>query len=203
MLDKGIIVSIQMYSRETIEEMAIEAINAGAVALRTDKKIRIPLDKKIPIIGLWKTKVNDPVKEAYITPTVNEVEKVASWSDYVAIDYRELNPALLKVSNYCREKKIKVVADIATTQDYQNIKENDYYYTYIATTLSVFSSIYDPDFRILYELIAAGEKNIIAEGNFKIRQDVAKAYKIGIRNICIGGAISNIYKLTQKFTSII
>jgi putative N-acetylmannosamine-6-phosphate epimerase len=202
MLNKGIIVSVQMYSRETIEELAGEATNAGAVALRTDKFIRLRPENKIPIIGLWKTKVKDPCKEAYITPTKTEIEKVAQWADYVAIDYRELNPALLHVSNYCRTMKIKVVADIATIQDYQNIKENDYYYTYIATTLSVFSSMYDPDFKLLFELIAAGEKNIIAEGNFKIRQDVAKAYKIGIKNICIGGAISNIYKLTQKFTSI-
>jgi putative N-acetylmannosamine-6-phosphate epimerase len=202
MLDRGIIVSVQGYTKETIEELVREAISAGAVAIRTDKRIHVDINKKVPIIGLWKTKVNDPVKEAYITPTRTEIERVVQWADYVAVDYRELNTNLPDISKYCREKKLKVVADISTIRDYENIKENDYYYTYIATTLSVFSNLYDPDFKILHELIDAGEKNIIAEGNFKIRNDVSKAYKMGIKNICIGAAISNVYKLTQKFTSI-
>jgi putative N-acetylmannosamine-6-phosphate epimerase len=203
MLNKGIIVSIQGYTRPTIEELAIDAINAGAVALRTDKYLHLPPGKKVPIIGLWKNRVNDPVKEAYITPTKIEIDKVSAWADYIAVDYRELNKNLIAVSNYCRTRKLKIVADIATIQDYENIKENDLYYTYIATTLSVFSSLYDADFKIIHELIAQGEKNIIAEGNFKIRNDISKAYSMGVKNICVGSAISNVYKLTQKFTSVI
>ena len=40
MLSKGIIISVQGYSVETTEELIIEIANAGAVAVRTDKKCK-------------------------------------------------------------------------------------------------------------------------------------------------------------------
>lgn len=203
MIPKGIIVSIQGYHQKTIEELAKNAVNAGCVGLRIDKPIHYrPYDKKVPVIGLNKIKVINPEIEPYITPTLEEIKKVSEWADYVAIDYRLINNNLEIISNYCKEKNIKVIADIGCIEDYENIKKNNYYYTYVTTTFSVFKVLFKPDLKLLNKLIDSGENNIIAEGNYKTRKEVMEVYDIGVNNVCIGAAISNIYKLTRKFTTV-
>ena len=196
----GIIVSIQGYSKNTTEELCKEIISAGAIGIRTDKNIRTEID----IIGLHKVHVNNPEIESYITNTIELIDSVSEWSQYVAVDYRKLNPNLQKISDFAKEKKIKIIADIGTRKDYENIKNNDYYYTYIATTFSVFNPRrrFYPDLGFM-QFLAEKEKNVIAEGNINTRDQVRKIIEMGITNICIGAAISNIYKLTKKFTSIL
>ena len=200
MIKRGIIVSIQGYHYKTITELAVEAVNGGCVGLRIDKHIDLPEDKKVPIIGLKKIHVDDPKLEAYITPTVDDVETIKDWCNLVAIDYRRCNKHLNSVSKFCREHHLEVVADIETFEDYERIKECEYYYTYIATTFSVFTAQYRPNLGLV-ERLAKVEKNLIAEGNFTSRTDVRQAFKHGVWAVCIGGAISNVYKLTQKFVS--
>lgn len=205
--ENGIIVSIQGYSLNTTQELANNAINAGAVGIRTDKLLNID----IPYIVLKKTKVEkeERIKIPFITPTIEDIQfyenKIDKDKVYIAVDYRVINKNLKSVSDYCRQKKIKIVADIANIGDYKNILSNNYYHDYIATTLSVlyYDNKYFPDIWLAQELYNSGCKNIIAEGNFSKREDVRKVFYYGINNICIGSAISDIYKLTQKYTSII
>jgi len=202
MLERGIIVSIQGYHQKTIEELAKNAINAGAVAIRTDKPIHFsPYEKKVPLIGLNKSKVVNPEITPYITPDLESIISVSKWAEYIAIDYRQLNPNLKKISDYCKEQKLNIVADIGSWKDFNNIKENDYYYTYIATSFSVFDIMFFPDKELLSKVCKI-EKNVIAEGNYKTRKDVKEALEIGACNVCIGGAISDVYKLTRKFTTV-
>ena len=196
-MQKGLIVSIQGYHQKTIEELAGNAINAGAIAIRTDKPIRVT----VPVIGLNKIRVNSPEKEAYITPTIELINQVNAWADFVAVDYRELNSNLREISEYCKANKIKVVADIGTYKDYLYIKEKDLYYTFIATTFSVFHNRFNADLKLLKKLLQT-EKNVIGEGNYHTRQQITEAKKLGAHNICIGTAISDVYKLTRRFTTI-
>lgn len=196
MLDKGIIVSIQGYKDETTNELIENAINAGAVAIRTDK----PVNCTVPIIGLQKTKVDALDIYPYITPDVRCVEYVSSWADYVAIDYRRINNNLDEIDDFVKDNGIKVVADIENTEDYNNIIEKGYTICYVATTFSIFKSKYKPDLNILRDIDI---ENLIAEGNYTLRKDVRTAFEYGANNVCIGGAISNIYKLTKKYTSIL
>jgi putative N-acetylmannosamine-6-phosphate epimerase len=195
----GIIVSIQGWSQSTTEEMIIEVANAGAVAIRTDKKVK----SRLPLIGLMKYKVPNRKDFAYITPSLEDVKEVERWTKYIAVDYREINEGLFEISDYAKEKGLIIIADIGTIEDFENICENDLYYSYIATTLSVlYQKGYTPNFKLIEELQELECSNIIAEGNFSIRDYVKKAYHLGIRNICIGDAITNIYRLTKKFTSV-
>lgn len=193
MLSKGIIVSIQGLGKTTTQEIADEVTNAGAVALRLDKKVNTSLPK----IGLLKAKNKKHECEAYITYTLDDVKTVAGWADFVAIDYRRISPYLQEISDYCRNNKIKVVADIADIYDLYNIIEKKLYYTYIATTLSVFGNR-SPNFYFLKEVLK-NEKNVIAEGNFKTIEHVKRASKAGTPNICIGYAITGFFKKTQEF----
>lgn len=199
----GIIVSIQGYEIEVEKRMAHECINAGAAGIKTDKKIREYIDNNIPVIGCHKMQVRNPEKEPYLTSTIEHIEKVAEWADYVSIDYRKLNNNLKNLSDYCKEKNIKVVADIGNMDDYENIKKHNYYYDFIATTFTVFNPKYRffPDLEFAIELRKL-EKNIIAEGNIKERKQVRQLYRNNVNHICIGAAITNIYKLTRKFTTI-
>jgi len=199
LLPRGIIVSIQGYRAQTMSELAQEAINGGAVGIRTDKSLRLDGGKSVPIIGLHKTDVVDVKTEAYITPTVEEVRSVQGWANLVAIDYRSLNPNLQKVSRYCRERKLLVVADIETYEDFENLCDHGFYYTYVATTLAVFRLPFRPNLRLV-EKIGKRERNLIAEGNFSSRRDVQDAFECGAHAVCIGGAISNVYKLTRRYT---
>lgn len=196
MLANGIIVSIQNYSLSTTQELAEIAIEGGAIAIRTDQPITI----NKPIIGLKKYNY-DRYERAYITPAISDIVEVAEWSNYVAVDYRSINKNLKDISEYTKEKNIDIVADIATIEDYQNIKKNNYNYMYLATTLSVLKNKYAPDLKILSELYYLKATMIIAEGNFSNRGQIRTAYEY-CNNICIGGAISDINKLTQKFTSV-
>jgi len=204
MLKQGIVVSLQKYSLDTLRELAQEAINGECVAIKTDKKLYETGLDTTAVIGCHKIKVSNAKTTPYLTHTLDEVMAVNNWANYVSVDYRVCNNDNLEaISNYAKENKINVVADIGTMDDYYNLKEKNYSYTYVASTFSVFYVQYFPDFKILENLLKEGEKNIIAEGNFKQREQIRSVYNMGIKNICIGGAIVNVYKLTRKFTTIL
>jgi putative N-acetylmannosamine-6-phosphate epimerase len=199
-MQKGIIVSIQGYTPSTTQEIAKDVINAGAVALRLDK----PISGYYSIIGLHKIKKVDNKKVPFITPTLEDVKQVKDWSNYIAIDYRKLNPNLDEISLFCKENNIDVIADIATIEDYENILMNDYYYNYIATTLSVFYMPNRPNIQLINQIKRLNKKEkIIAEGNYKAPKDVYRAFEFGANNVCIGDAITNFYKLTKKYTRLV
>ena len=199
MLSKGIIISIQGWSVSTTEEITIEVANAGAVAIRTDKKI----NSRIPIIGLKKEKVIERKDYPYITPSIEDVKDIEKWTKLIAVDYRKINKNIAVISEYAKHKGLIIIADIGSIDDYENIIENEYYHSYIATTLSVLYKIdYKPDFVLIEELQQLECKNIIAEGNFSNRHDVEKVLNSGVNNVCIGSAITDIYKNTKKYTSI-
>lgn len=199
---KGIIVSIQGYSKITTEELCQEAVNAGACCIKTDKTFNAMLKLGVPIIGCHKLKVDNPEKEAYLTSNIDLIKEVNQWADFVSIDYRKLNKNLPEISEYCKQHKIKVIADIGTMEDYRHIKEKGLYFTYLATTFSVFEKRFYPDLKLAKELINV-EKNVIAEGNFKTRDEVKQAFELNIPLVCIGTAISSVYKLTRKFTTLL
>ena len=150
MLSKGLIVSVQGYSMETTAELIIEVANAGAVAVRTDKKV----NSRVPLIGLAKTKVENRKTKPYITNTLEAVKEIEKWTKNIAIDYRKINPDIEEISEYCKNKRLTVIADIADIKDYENIIENDYYHTYIATTLVVlYREGFTPDIELIKQFI--------------------------------------------------
>lgn len=198
MIRKGIIVSIQQYGRETTEELAAEAANAGAVAIRTDKMFSC----RLPLIGLKKEKVKYRENEPYITHTLEAVKAVEAWTKIIAVDYRKINPNIKEISDYAKNRELTIIADIGDLEDYFNIVENDYYHAFITTAMTVFKKAHYPDLDFMRVLTEYDCRNIIAEGNIQTRQQVERCYKMGIDRVCIGGAISDIYKLTKKFTSV-
>jgi putative N-acetylmannosamine-6-phosphate epimerase len=200
-MNKGIIVSIQGYKIDTTVELAHYAMKGGAVAIRTDQPIssRTP---GVPIIGLRKRDVIDKTKEAYITTTINDVNKVGETANIIAIDYRRINENLQGIQWACDYYKAPVVADIRDMYDYEYIKIKNYYYTYISTTFSVFDNP-EGNIELIENLNLAGEKNIIAEGGFSDPEKIKAAFAAGANWVCIGAAISDIQKLTERYSQCI
>lgn len=194
MLNKGIIVSIQGYSQPTTEELSYFAFKGGAVAIRTDKDI----SNRERTIGLSKKDTPYRRVEAYITVNINDVNKVAAWADYVAIDYRRCNYGLEEVQQYCKDHNIKVVADIGEIEDVDYIMGKGYYFTYLSTTFNVFFK--QEHNALLCQIIKKyPELDVIAEGGYTDPDDAGAAMILGANNVCIGGAISDIEKLTKRY----
>jgi putative N-acetylmannosamine-6-phosphate epimerase len=59
-----------------------------------------------------------------------------------------------------------------------------------------------PDIDLIKEIYDY-DKNVIAEGNIATRQQVRILLDYGIKHICIGSAISSVYKLSRKFTTLL
>jgi len=184
------------FSREAAEEIS----NGGAVAIRCDKDVYTDL----PRIGLAKKKNINRQNTPFITCSTDDINSIAEWADYVAIDYRRINKGLSDISNYCRKNGIHVIADIGDIDDYKNIKELGLKYDYIATTLSVLrlQSAHLPDIVLVEQIAKTGEKMLIAEGNYTTRAHVKAAYDAGASNVCCGQAITNLYKLTRKYSTV-
>jgi len=194
-MDKGLIVSIQGYSIATTVELAGNAIRAGAVGIRTDKNMK----SEVPTIGVRKIKVQNRDEMAFITVDVEAVKDVARWADLIACDCRCINPKLMEIAAYCKENRLAWVADIATIDDYKNLIAQGLAPDYVATTLSVLESRFEPDLKLVADLAKAGCKKIIAEGNYHSPWQVKQAYENGAYNVCIGAAISDVYKNTRRF----
>lgn len=201
-LKRGIIVSIQGYSLVTTAELAGEAIRAGAVAIRTDKPLRLGANaERVPVIGLHKTHVREPSKEPYLTSTLAEVQDVARWADLVAADFRNCNAAEReKIAVWCRANQKPLVADLETLDDWRAVQGLPY--DFVTTTFSVFHMNHRPDLRLVEALRGAGERRLIAEGNFSARADVQAALRLGAHGVCLGAAVANVYKLTRKYTTL-
>lgn len=199
MIEKGLIVSIQNYSKNTIQELSSYAVGAGAVAIRTNE----PIICEKPIIGLKKIEN----KEYYISTDKKIILDVQKWANYIAIDSRIGNQELEFLYGFCHINEIKIVADISNIRDINNILKlcNEQKINkpeYFATTFNFNTSIEEKAYTI-YEIRKVTEIPIIAEGGYSEIKDIEESIKAGANNICIGTAISDLYKLTKKYKEII
>ena len=191
-----LIVSVQGKNTELNTAVIQDCINAGASMIRTDK----PVQCRVPIIGLQKIKVSNRARIPYITPMLDNVKYVSKWAMYVAVDCRvENNDNLKEVFSYAKHNNIRVVADLQKIEDYENLVEQGYVPAFVTTALGIFWSEGLPPYNLMDELIVAGCKNIIAEGNINSANRVTIIKKKGIKHLCIGAAISDPYKLTKRF----
>jgi putative N-acetylmannosamine-6-phosphate epimerase len=191
MFEKGIIVSIQNYSLHTAQELAIEAIKGGAVGIRTDQ----PLKVDVPVIGLKKIKEY----RYYITPTRMSINEVSRWTDTIAIDSRKGNENLSLLYAHCHLNELNIIADVENIEDVKNVlnicsEQKIAKPKYFATTFGIC------DNKLVNEITKITNIPVIAEGGYDNFVNVSNARKAGANNICIGSAISDVKKLTEKFS---
>lgn len=192
-MKKGLIVSVQGYSLDTTQELANIAVQAGAVAIRTDQ----PINQEVPIIGL----VKNFDYEYYITPTREDLIAISKHTDIAAIDSRKGNPNLKLLYSHAHVNNIKIVADIYTIEDVESIlamceKDKIVKPAYIATTFN-FKKPFSEKRSLLKEIKRITDIPIIAEGGYKYKPEIEDIKGL-VNNVCVGNAITGIEGKTKE-----
>ena len=189
--------------------MARAAAQAGSPAIRT-RSIRdvvaIKKETGLPVIGL--VKVQYEGYEAYITPTMKEVDElVEAGSDVVALDCtmrrrgdgRSINEFLAQI----REKypDIILMADISTYEEGMNAWKCGV--DILGTTMSGYTSyspILDgPDYELMRRLSQDADIPVIGEGRIHEPAQAVEALRTGVWAIVVGGAITRPLEIARRF----
>lgn len=210
----NLIVSCQAQPNEPLYEkdfslmpyMAKAAVLAGAVAIRAEGVRDILAIKKVvdvPIIGLIKKEYTHLCQ--YITPTMEEVDKLATIGvDVIALDATLRGDTINLFYLEIRKKypNILLIADIATYED--AINADNLGFDLIGTTLNGYTEESKKVNISNYELISKLKdklKNakIIAEGKIHSPEDLKLAFSSGAYSAVVGGAITRPKEIAQRF----
>jgi putative N-acetylmannosamine-6-phosphate epimerase len=190
---KGLIVSIQRYPKDFTQYLADLCISAGADAIRTDKIITV--DK--PVIAVQKN--ND---EYYINTKERDISYSGIISRILAIDGRFGNKKLSQNAKFADMIGLKIIFDVETIKDIENIIKNDYIIYGISTTFS-FLKNGKPNNELIKDARTIWQGLLIAEGKYSDHKEIDQAMNNGANAVCIGDAISGIQSLTAKYKNMI
>ena len=225
-IKNGIIVSCQAVPGNPLERecsrnmllMAECAVEGGCAGFRANSPENIiPIKEKYPdypMIGIWKI-VSDN-SSVYITPTMKEVDAlVEAGCEIIALDCTN---RLTCEGTYAWEniKKIRakypdvvIMADIDTIEDATIAAREGA--DIIATTLNGYTEnstekhiAGDSEGEPNYEFLKQRKKAdlgcfILYEGRIWTREQAVRCFEEGADSICIGKAITNPYKITDRF----
>lgn len=223
-LKGGLIVSCQalpdepLHSSMIMSKMAQAAIEGGAVGIRAngfEDILAIKQQLNVPIIGICKEVYDD--SDVYITPTMNEVEKlVAVGVDIIALDStNRIRPNMMRLVDFVNEIKSKypnqlLMADCATIDDVKLAIDCEF--DIISSTLvgytqeSSNTSIEENNFQLLKKMQKLTQENgiyFIAEGNIDTPEKVHEVLKYGVDSVVVGSMITRPQIITKKFVSAI
>lgn len=229
-IKNGLIVSCQAVEGNPLERecsrnmllMAECAVLGNCNGFRANSPENIkPIKEKYPnypMIGIWKKAMGtNPV---YITPTMKEVDALAELGcEIIAIDAtNQINAeghyAWELISKiHVKYPDVAVMADIATIEDARIAAREGA--DIISTTMNGYTvqsehkhvrggSEGDPDYEFLRKLKAENlGKFIIYEGRIWTPEEAVKCFEEGADCVCVGKAITNPYKITERFSNAI
>jgi len=211
----GLIVSCQapanspLNKPETIAAFAETAAVGGAVGVRIDAPENIRAVRKrvnVPVLGIYKMVFNS--SDVYITPTFAAArEIVEAGADIIALDAtRRARPGgetlETLVARVRAELKQPVMADVSLFDEGLYAAEM-LGVDLISTTLSGYTaetkSLFEPDFELVERLAKKLTLPIVCEGRLRSTDDVRRAFDCGAFAVVVGGAITGIDSLVQKF----
>lgn len=216
-LKQGLVVSCQalpsepMYSKTggIMPLFAKAAFEAGAVGIRANSvrdikeiKEQIPL----PIIGIIKQVY--PNSEAYITPTMREIDDlIETGCEIIATDFTTLTRENgLSATEFLKEIKKKypkqcIMADCATLED--AIAADQAGIDFIGTTMNGYtndSSLTEgPNFELITQIIKSCKAPVIAEGRIHFPDQARQILDLGVLCVVVGGAITRPKEITERF----
>lgn len=201
-----------LHSSFIMGRMALAAKVGGASGIRANgtddiKEIRENVD--LPIIGIIKKDYDN--SEIYITPTMDEVDELASINvDVIAVDAtdrkRPNHEGLRDFYEDIRAKypDIKLMADCSTIEEAK--LADSLGFDYIGTTMVGYTpqsegdKIGENDFEILRTIIKECDHPVIAEGNIDTPEKAKRVLELGAFTVVVGGAITRPQNITKKFT---
>lgn len=210
----GLIVSCQalshepLYGAEIMARMAQAAEQGGAVAIRANTPADIMAIRaavELPVIGLYKDEI--PGYPVYITPTLAHAKQVAAaGADVIAIDATARprpHPGTLAdfIAAIHAKTNCLVLADIATFDE--GIAAEAAGADLISTTMSGYTADspqqLEPDLELVKHLAAHLDVPLLAEGRFKLPEEVQQALALGATAVVVGGAITRPQQITRWF----
>jgi N-acylglucosamine-6-phosphate 2-epimerase len=197
-----------LFGAEIMARMAIAARQGGAKGIRANspddiRAIRAAID--LPIIGLFKEEL--PGYEVYITPTLPHARAVATaGADVIAVDAsdrpRPEGDSLAEfISAIQRETGCPVLADISTFNE--GVAAAAAGADMVSTTMSGYTEYSpaqaEPDTDLVRRLADCLPIPVLAEGRYKLPDQVRQALDNGAVSVVIGGAITRPQQITQWF----
>jgi N-acylglucosamine-6-phosphate 2-epimerase len=216
-LRDGLIVSCQapegspLCKPEIIAAFAETAEQRGAVGVRIDSPENIRAVKsqvKIPVLGIYK--IVSGLRDVYITPTFTAAKQIVeAGADIIALDAtRRARPDDEKlekiIESYRADFSQPIMADIALFEEGLYAAET-LGVDVISTTLSGYTAetnyLTEPDFKLLEQLAAKLKIPVVCEGRLRSTEDVRRAFDCGAFAVVVGGAITGVDLLVQKFAA--
>ena len=215
-LKNGFIVSCQVeehapcYSEEIIELMVKAAIWGGATGLRVREEKNIKRTREItdlPIIGLIKIFSDDT--EVFMTPTMNEVDKViAAGADIVAIDGTDRliagKPANTIIP-LIKEKYPDTVIFADVRDEIDAVNSLKLGADMVAPTFYRFKKDAKTTENVDWKMFARmcndckGLGHVVMEGKIWTPDEAVKAFYYGAYAVVVGSAITRPHLITRRF----
>jgi N-acylglucosamine-6-phosphate 2-epimerase len=210
----GLIVSCQalpdepLYGSEIMARMAVAAYQGGARAIRANTPQDIAAIRQsvnLSLIGLYKEDI--PGYPVYITPTLAHAQAVAAaGADVIAIDATARprpQPGTLAdfIAAIHETTGCLVLADIATLEE--GVAAEAAGADLISTTMSGYTADSpqqsEPDVELVLHLSKQVSVPILAEGRYRLPEQVRTALAYGATAVVVGGAITRPQAITQWF----
>lgn len=211
----GLIVSCQaagenpLTGADMMAKMAKAAQMGGAVGIRANgpddvRAIRAAVD--LPVIGLYKQ--DHDGFDVYITPTWDSAKEIIdAGAEIIAVDAtarpRPGGETLADLIEKIHGAGRLVMADISTLEE--GVQAAELGADFVGTTLSGYTPYSPqqegPDFELVEALAAQVTVPVIAEGRYWTPEDVNKALELGAFAVVVGTAITNPWKITERFVS--
>lgn len=214
-----LIVSCQALENEPLHSscimarMALAARLGGAAGIRanTGDDIRaIRGAENLPVIGI--VKKDYPDSDIYITPTMADVEEVASaGAEIIAMDATSrIRPGRIALDTFYYEVRAKypdclLMADISTLEEGKHAFKLGF--DLVGTTLCSYTSYTKgtdiPAFSLIRELSSLPGCKVIAEGGIHTPEQLKQVFLEGAFSAVIGGAITRPQEITKRFVEAI
>ena len=215
----GLIVSCQALEGEPLYRpeggvmplMAEAARRAGAVGIRANgvQDIRdIMARVDLPLIGIIKK--NYPGSEAYITPTMDEVDQlVDTGCAIIALDCtRQSRPGGLTSREFLRQVRAKYpgqlfMADCSALEDAVMAAEEGI--DFVGTTLNGYvkgdEAMDGPNFELARRIVEKVPAPLIAEGRIHRPEEARAMLELGALAVVVGGAITRPLEIARRFVT--
>lgn len=196
-----------LFGAEIMARMAIAAAQGGARAIRANTPVDIQAIREavdLPIIGLYKADI--PGYPVYITPTLDHARAVAeAGADIIAIDATNRpRPEPGALADYIaaiqRETGRPVLADIATSEE--GLAAEAAGADLVSTTMSGYTEDSpqqdEPDLKLIRRLVPKLTVPLLAEGRYRLPEQINQALACGALAVVVGGAITRPQEITAR-----
>lgn len=201
-----------LHSAYIMGRMAIAAKEGGASGLRAQSVKQINEIMQVcdlPLIGIIKRNYED--SEVFITPTVKEVEELATTKcQIIALDAtKRMRPHDEKLEDLVKlvhEKGRLAMADCSTYEECVHAQEIGF--DIVSTTLCGYTSYSEkvdgPNFELLKKCVDTLHVPVIAEGKINTPEDLKKVYEYcGVYSAVVGSAITRPQLITKRFADVL